>query len=103
MVIGVVSNNENYIDIAKGLMNSGYQVMNISDTNNMKDPEVHKRSMLHKASLCNVLIADPDADDNQFTDAIIQQAVFNHQIVLLDNMKNAEETVAHVRKEIIHA
>lgn len=102
MVIGVVSNNENYIDIAKGLMDSGYQVMSICDTNIMKDPEVHKRSMLHKASLCNVLIADPE-DKNQFTDAIIQQAVFNHQIVILDNMKNAEETVAHVRKEIIHA
>jgi hypothetical protein len=102
MVIGVVSNNENYIDIAKGLMDSGYQVMSICDTNIMKDPEVHKRSMLHKASLCNVLIADPE-EDNQFTDAIVQQAVFNHQIVILDNMKNAEETVAHVRKEIIHA
>jgi len=103
MVIGVVSNNENYIDIAKGLMDSGYQVMSICDTNIMKDPEVHKRSMLHKASLCNVLIADPDSKCDSFTDAIVQQAVFNHQIVILDNMKNAEETVAHVRKEIIHA
>lgn len=102
MVIGVVSNNENYINIAKGLMNEGYQVMNISNTNNMKDPEVLKRSMLHKAALCNALIVSPKAEDS-FSDAIVQQAVYNNQIVILDSMDNPDNTVDHVRKEIIHA
>jgi hypothetical protein len=57
--------------------------------------------MLHKASFCNALIVDPD--DGNLADAIIQQAVYNSQIVLLDSMKKAEDTIAHVRKEIIHA
>jgi nucleoside-diphosphate-sugar epimerase len=102
MFIGIVNGNENYINIAKGLMDEGYQVLDVSNTNNMKDPEVLKRSMLHKASLCNALIVSPKAEDS-FSDAIIQQAVYNSQIVLLDSMDNPDNTVEHVRKEIIHA
>jgi len=101
MVVGVVSDKENYTDIASGLMKDGYQVLKVSNTNNMKDPEVHKTSMLHKAALCKVLIVDPE--DGSLADAIIQQAIYNSQIVILDSMKKAEDTIAHVRKEIIHA
>jgi hypothetical protein len=101
VLIGIVGNKDTYLGIAKGLMDLGYQVLKITNTNNMKDPEVHKTSMLHKASFCNVLIADPD--DGNLADAIIQQAVYNNQIVLLDSMEKVEDTIAHVRKEIIHA
>ena len=101
MVVGIVD-SPIYEEIAKGLLGIGYQVINVVNTCNVKDPVDIERSVLHKALICKTIVVDPNSTD-PVADSIIRQAAHNGQIVILDSMKVAEDTINHIKKEISNA
>jgi hypothetical protein len=104
MIISIVGNLEDH-KVVTELENMGHSVIGpilIVEADNERDRSIRKINAIKKTEMCKLLVLQ-DNDPYGINDAIIQRAILNNQIIILDNLRDAEGTINHIKKETTNA